>query len=125
MRWRFGASGAEKPRVLGAIERFCAAAQLHRQVPRLSRSLPLRSIAATTSRSLPMATVILRTLLGATACATAGELKLISAGHTGCTPEQLTVSNVRNLGTIWNATCNGKTYLCSRNSSGNSCALAQ
>jgi hypothetical protein len=60
------------------------------------------------------------------------QLKAASAGHTGCAPEQMTISNVRVVGgdRLWNATCNGKTYLCSQvfsvNSSANySCALAQ
>lgn len=43
-------------------------------------------------------------------------LQMISAGHTGCLPEENEISNVKmNLdgsGT-WNATCKGKTYLCS------------
>jgi hypothetical protein len=82
------------------------------------------------SCSLRLATIILA-LLGVTACESTGELKLISAGHTGCTPEQLTISNVQGPGaTLWNATCNGKTYLCSAYATGKSsgdysCALAQ
>ena len=82
------------------------------------------------SCSLRLATIILA-LLAVTACVSTGQLKLISAGHTGCTPEQLTISNVQGLGaTMWNATCNGKTYLCSGVSTGKSsadysCALAQ
>jgi len=78
-----------------------------------------------------MATVMsLCALLSTTACVSTGVLKLISAGHTGCTPDQLTISNVRGLGSMWNATCNGKTYLCSGVSTGKSsadysCALAQ
>ena len=68
--------------------------------------------------------------LGVTACVPTSQLKLISAGHTGCTPENLTISNVRCLGSMWNATCNGKTYLCSgvatgKSSADFSCALAQ
>jgi hypothetical protein len=43
-------------------------------------------------------------------------LKMVSAGHTGCMPDENVISNVvANLdgsGT-WNATCKGKTYLCS------------
>ena len=83
-----------------------------------------------TSRSLPMATVILGALLGATACVSTDNLKLISGGHTGCTPDHLTISNVQGLGSMWNATCNGKTYLCSGVATGKSsaefsCAPAQ
>jgi hypothetical protein len=42
-------------------------------------------------------------------------LKLVSAGHTGCLPDANEISNVTaNLdgSGMWNATCNGKTYLC-------------
>jgi hypothetical protein len=81
-----------------------------------------------TARSLPMVAVFFGALLGATACVSTDTLKLISAGHTGCTPDQLTISNVR--GALWNASCNGKTYLCSGVSVGQSsaefsCAPAQ
>ena len=58
-----------------------------------------------------------------TACATLAhsapvtrQLQMISAGHTGCLPEDNKLSNVNmNLdgsGT-WNATCKGRVYLCS------------
>src|SRR5258708_11667835 len=43
------------------------------------------------------------------------KLKLISAGHTGCQPEENVISNVissPNGDGQWNATCKGKTYLC-------------
>ena len=56
--------------------------------------------------------------LTTTACQTAimNDLKTASAGHTGCTPDQITISN--HTGSVgynetWNATCNGKVYLCS------------
>jgi hypothetical protein len=43
-------------------------------------------------------------------------LKTVSAGHTGCAPEDNVLSNVvahpDGSGT-WNATCKGKVYLCS------------
>ena len=43
-------------------------------------------------------------------------LQMVSAGHTGCLPQENDISNVvMNLdgsGT-WNATCKGKVYLCS------------
>jgi hypothetical protein len=60
------------------------------------------------------------------------ELKMVSAGHTGCMPDDNQLSNISaNLdgnGT-WNATCAGKTYLCSglastRGSESYSCAPA-
>lgn len=44
------------------------------------------------------------------------KLKLVSAGHTGCLPDENEISNVDaspdGSGT-WNATCKGKVYLCS------------
>jgi hypothetical protein len=44
------------------------------------------------------------------------KLKTVSAGYTGCMPEDNVLSNVAakpdGSGT-WNATCKGKTYLCS------------
>lgn len=62
------------------------------------------------------------TLLSLSACVTANSpmvtrgLQMISAGHTGCLPEENQISNMNaNLdgsGT-WNAACKGKTYLCS------------
>ena len=59
-------------------------------------------------------------------------LQTESAGQTGCVPESIGVSNGRmvNVGYLWNASCNGKTYLCTDLSSGPksgqvSCAVAQ
>jgi hypothetical protein len=86
-----------------------------------------------TSRPVLMATVMLVTLLGASACVTVTDhLKAVSAGHTGCVPERLTISNIRSAGDaiLWDATCNGKTYLCSDVTTGKSsdeysCAPAQ
>jgi hypothetical protein len=43
-------------------------------------------------------------------------LKMVSAGHTGCLPDDNEISNVsavRDGSGTWNATCRGKTYLCS------------
>jgi hypothetical protein len=48
-------------------------------------------------------------------------LKVVSAGHTGCTPDENLLSNVvaHSDGTgIWNATCKGKMYLCTAVASG-------
>ena len=85
-----------------------------------------------TSRLLSLATIIFAAMLSATACVSVtDQLKTASAGHTGCEPEQLTISNLRSAGggLLWNATCNGKTYLCSeiagKSSAEYSCALAQ
>jgi hypothetical protein len=61
------------------------------------------------------------------------QLKTASAGHTGCTPDQITISNLTSHDTFlspgetWNATCNGKLYLCSAvggTPADSSCALA-
>lgn len=58
------------------------------------------------------------------------QLKFVSAGHTGCLPDENEISNVNLIpdgsGT-WNATCLGKVYLCSAaasvgNSESYSCA---
>lgn len=82
-----------------------------------------------TARPLLRVVVILATLLGATACETDNDLKAASAGHIGCAPEQMTVANRRLSGDVllWDATCNGKTYLCSQvmSTTQYSCAPAQ
>jgi hypothetical protein len=92
-----------------------------------------RSSDAVNPRLLPIVAVTLATLTGASGCVSLPDkLKTISAGHTGCEPEQLVISAIRNepTGTLWNATCNGKTYLCSAVQNGKSsdeysCALKQ
>lgn len=48
----------------------------------------------------------------------ANPLKMASAGHTGCLPDDNVISNLKQNNTIgsgstWNATCKGKVYLCS------------
>jgi hypothetical protein len=86
-----------------------------------------------TSRPLRTIAVNLAALPGATGCVSQTDyLKTASAGHTGCAPEQITISNVRGTGggSLWDATCNGKTYLCSEAGTGKSsaelsCAQAQ
>jgi hypothetical protein len=85
------------------------------------------------ARPLPTVVIMLATLLGATACAVSDDqLKALSAGHIGCAPEQIAVANRRVAEGVllWNASCNGKTYLCSqvitgKSSNEYSCALAQ
>lgn len=61
-------------------------------------------------------------------------LKLVSAGHTGCLPAEIDLSNIAMAhdartdlwGGLWNATCNGTVYLCTaartNNSESFSCA---
>jgi hypothetical protein len=86
-----------------------------------------------TSKAFTRVAVISAALLGTTACVPNVDLlKTVSAGHTGCAPEQLAISNIRQStgGLLWNATCNGKTYLCSDVAAGKtsaeySCAPAQ
>jgi hypothetical protein len=83
-----------------------------------------------TSRLFPIFIVVVAAFFGESACVSTNTLKFISAGHTGCTPDQLTISNVNGPGSMWNATCNGKTYLCTgvatgKSSTDYSCALAQ
>jgi hypothetical protein len=56
-------------------------------------------------------------------CVTPG-LQHVSAGFTGCTPENNVISNVKGLGATWNATCNGKKYLCTSLNNQTSCAPA-
>ena len=67
---------------------------------------------------------VVAVLVATTACQTmiTDQLKAVSAGHTGCTPDQLTISNhqYNMYGETWNATCNGKVYLCSGVASGKS-----
>jgi hypothetical protein len=82
-----------------------------------------------TQRRLLVVVVTVATLSGATACETDNDLKAASAGHIGCVPEQMTISNRRENGGVlfWDATCKGKTYLCSQvvTTAEYSCAPAQ
>jgi hypothetical protein len=50
------------------------------------------------------------------------QLRRISAGHTGCLPDDNVISNAVQSGSnaTWNATCQGKTYLCSAVPAGSS-----
>jgi hypothetical protein len=54
-------------------------------------------------------------LLGLCGCASTPELQDVSAGYTGCLPDENQITNLKqSLGvTTWNATCKGKIYLCS------------
>lgn len=83
-------------------------------------------------KQVPSIAFYLAGMLGVSGCVSIDALKTASAGHTGCAPDQISISNVRGAtgGSLWNATCNGKTYLCSnvdtgKSSSDISCALAQ
>jgi hypothetical protein len=64
-------------------------------------------------------------------CISPDQLKAQSAGQTGCVPDAIEVSNPQGVtgGYMWNATCNGKRYLCTtlgsgKNSTQVSCARA-
>jgi hypothetical protein len=50
--------------------------------------------------------------LGVAGCVT---LEQVSAGHVGCRPEEIKVSNdeLHFASRIWNATCHDRVYLCS------------
>jgi hypothetical protein len=137
MRFLLGASSAEKLCAVGTKgRRFWGPLNftVRCRVSLARRPFFLRSIGAVTVRLLRSATIILSALLGGTACVSTDALKAISAGQTGCTPEQLTISNVQHsmfsMVGMWNATCSGKTCLCSAVATGKSsteysCALAQ
>lgn len=62
--------------------------------------------------------VLVIALLDTVGCASAvlNNLKIVSAGHTGCLPDENEISNVNvnliGVGT-WYATCKGEVYLCS------------
>lgn len=53
-------------------------------------------------------------------CVSASALKADSAGQTGCLPDAIDVSSPQGVagGYMWNATCNGKKYLCTALSTG-------
>jgi hypothetical protein len=83
----------------------------------------------------PVVGIILATVLSATGVAgcistlansplVIEHLQVVSAGHTGCLPADNAISNVSAKADgsgVWNATCKGKTYLCSAaGSTGNS-----
>jgi hypothetical protein len=64
-------------------------------------------------------------------CPAPSLLKTWSAGQTGCVPDAIEVSASKALigGVMWNATCNGKKYLCTNLGTGTrsdqvSCAVA-
>ena len=77
-------------------------------------NMRIRAMTRNIARSVVFAGLV---LAATTACENIAQLKTVSAGHTGCTPDQLTISNHQTtaLGRneTWNATCNGKVYLCS------------
>lgn len=70
-------------------------------------------------------------LLSAACTPSVGLMQSSSAGQIGCQPDSITVSNGKWVtgGYLWNASCNGKTYLCTLlgndKATQASCAVAQ
>ena len=64
----------------------------------------------------PWLALLIAFAAGACGASVTEKLQTVSAGYTGCRPEENELSNVDSKpdgsGT-WNATCKGKTYLCS------------
>ena len=56
------------------------------------------------------------TIIGAAGCATTDMLKDASVGHTGCTQDEMVVSNEERDISHWQwvVQCRGRTFLCSR-----------
>ena len=52
--------------------------------------------------------------------------QMASAGKIGCPPEEIIITNDREIhgGWYWEATCNGKKYICTGNATSTSCAPA-
>jgi hypothetical protein len=49
-------------------------------------------------------------------CATKGYLRSVSAGHVGCLPDEIVISDEETdllAGTTWIATCKGRRFVCS------------
>ena len=70
-------------------------------------------------RRISILVVVLVAMSGCTAIANspmvARQMKIVSAGHTGCLPDDNELTNVSLSGDgsgLWNATCKGKVYLC-------------
>lgn len=81
--------------------------------PVLACILTVSSVAVN-SACVPVSQTRLNQL--ATSPAVLSRLQLVSAGHTGCVPDQNVMSNVvaRADGSgTWNATCKAKVYFCS------------
>jgi hypothetical protein len=73
-----------------------------------------------TTRLARLAVLAALALVATTGCAiSTDQLKTVSAGRTGCAPDQVAISNRAQTGGFfgtgetWNATCNGQVYLCS------------
>jgi hypothetical protein len=70
------------------------------------------------------AIVTITLLIMAGCAASIPKLQVVSAGHTGCAPDDNAISNVvtQHGGLVWNATCKGTAYLCSAMDTGSTTA---
>ncbi len=60
--------------------------------------------------------VLLLACLATTGCASVATAQRLTAGATGCRPDDVVVTNLKQPGTsaaIWEATCKEKKYICS------------
>jgi hypothetical protein len=60
----------------------------------------------------------------ATACSVTSNMQKSSAVFTGCSPDKNVISNINVSTVTWDATCDGKKYLCSGDRDPVSCVLA-
>lgn len=70
--------------------------------------------------------IALVSLAGLSSCVTMEQMNQeYSAGHVGCQPEQITISDfvTRHIGSTWYATCDGKRFLCSQVGEDVACSL--
>ena len=73
--------------------------------------------------------IALVSLAGLSSCVTMEQMaqgyQEHSAGHVGCQPEQITISDfvTRHIGSTWYATCDGKRFLCSKVGEDVACSL--
>jgi|HubBroStandDraft_1064217.scaffolds.fasta_scaffold00525_10 hypothetical protein len=73
-----------------------------------------------------MSGVCVALLLAGTAsgCSVTGNMQRSSAVFTGCSPDKNVISNINVSTVTWNATCEGKKYLCSGDHDPVSCVPA-
>jgi hypothetical protein len=60
----------------------------------------------------------------ASGCSVTANMQRSSAVFTGCSPEKNVISNIDVVNVTWNATCDGKKYLCSGDHDPVSCVPA-
>lgn len=102
------------PLVRSALPLDAASERIGRHHPP-PKGVPIRSVIASTA----LLVLVVAEVSGCISVNSPGlqeHLKTVSAGHTGCAPEDNVISNInakRDGSGTWNATCRGKTYLCS------------